>query len=415
MSAARDPLPTRADLEAVFEQKYGSLEETGWGPRMRRRFDYFTPDDHYEVVVRQLIEHGTTWLDVGCGRNLFPSNQALARELSARCALLVGVDPDETLSENPYVHEKVIGSIDAFESERRFDVVTMRMVAEHVRDPEQVARRLAACARPGGAVVVYTVNRYSPIPLLTTVVPLALRHPIKKFLWRTESKDTFPTFFRMNSRRRLAVFELNDAVVEDRCGVDDSVDLSEVLPGRRNRGFHLRRVGHVTLDGENRRAELLHGLDFTYRLTDPVVTITRLGALRPFTTRRKWRASDENESRPDRSCQKCCQLESNSSQTPRDEVGALRLQTGFIAARFRQPDGLESLNPPAVTTVCDDRIPRRVHRLRDEPTDQIASLRTRRIRKNDVDAATPDGRVFAGNDPRQTQHGRLLRVDGFVT
>ena len=204
MSAARDPLPTRADLEAVFEQKYGSLEETGWGPRMRRRFDYFTPDDHYEAVVRQLIEQGTTWLDVGCGRNLFPSNQALARELSARCALLVGVDPDETLSENPYVHEKVIGSIDAFESERRFDVVTMRMVAEHVRDPEQVARRLAACARPGGAVVVYTVNRYSPIPLLTTVVPLALRHPIKKFLWRTESKDTFPTFFRMNSRRRLA-------------------------------------------------------------------------------------------------------------------------------------------------------------------------------------------------------------------
>ena len=48
MSAARDPSPTRADLEAVFEQKYGSLEATGWGPRMRRRFDYFTPDDHYE-------------------------------------------------------------------------------------------------------------------------------------------------------------------------------------------------------------------------------------------------------------------------------------------------------------------------------------------------------------------------------
>jgi SAM-dependent methyltransferase len=196
--------PSRAELERVFRLKFGEPDAAGWGPRMRWRFGHFGPDEHYEAIVDRLVGPGTVWLDVGCGRHVFPSNPRLATELSERCAVLVGVDPDATLAENPWVHERVAAPIDAFASERRFDVVTLRMVAEHIEDPESVTRRLADCTRAGGHVVVYTVNRYSPVPLLTGLVPFAWRHPIKKFLWGTESKDTFPTRFRMNSRRRLA-------------------------------------------------------------------------------------------------------------------------------------------------------------------------------------------------------------------
>ena len=95
------------DLAAVFEMKYGAEPDLGWGPRMRRRFGHHTPDDCYEAGLLRLVDGDTEWLDVGCGRNLFPSNRPLSELLSRRCQRLVGVDPDETLEENPFVHERV--------------------------------------------------------------------------------------------------------------------------------------------------------------------------------------------------------------------------------------------------------------------------------------------------------------------
>ena len=196
-------LPDRDRLERIFRLKYGEPGELGWGPRMRRRFSYYTPDDVYEAVVDSLVGAGCAWLDVGCGRDLFPNNAALARQISERAGSLVGVDPAPTIEENPDLHESVRASIEDFESDRAFDLVTLRMVAEHVERPERVLAALARCTGPGGHVVVYTVNRFSPVPLITGIVPFALHHPVKRVLWRSEKKDTFPTCFRMNTRRNL--------------------------------------------------------------------------------------------------------------------------------------------------------------------------------------------------------------------
>ena len=78
---------------------------------MRHKFAYFTPDDLYEAMVEKHVTPDTHWLDVGCGRFVFPGNPALAGTLSKRCSRLVGVDPDDTLDENRYVHERVKYSI----------------------------------------------------------------------------------------------------------------------------------------------------------------------------------------------------------------------------------------------------------------------------------------------------------------
>ncbi|MHC5066653.1 MAG: class I SAM-dependent methyltransferase [Planctomycetota bacterium] len=196
--------PSSAELAAVFEAKYGADSELGWGPRMRLRFEYFNPDDHYEALLDKLIGTETRWLDVGCGRDLFPNNSGLARALAERCQLLVGIDPAPTLAENPFVHERIAESIDSWQPEQRFDLITMRMVAEHVANPGDLVQTLAAASAPGSRLVIYTVNGRSPVPLMTRLFPMAWRHRIKSLLWRTEEKDTFPTCFRMNTRRRLS-------------------------------------------------------------------------------------------------------------------------------------------------------------------------------------------------------------------
>ncbi|MBM4062715.1 MAG: class I SAM-dependent methyltransferase [Planctomycetes bacterium] len=196
-------LPDDAALRQMFHVRYGPEERLGWGPRLRRSFGYYSPDDVYEALVAGLVVPGVHWLDAGCGRELFPNNRELSRILSQRCARLVGVDPDPTLQENPWVHEKVPLRLDAYDGRGEFDLVTLRMVAEHVADPPSCVRSIARALRPGGVAVVFTVFAGSPMPLLTRLAPMGLRHRVKSWLWGTQPKDTFPTCFRMNTRAAL--------------------------------------------------------------------------------------------------------------------------------------------------------------------------------------------------------------------
>lgn len=204
-------LLTQEELLEIFHKKNGNIEDLGWGPRIRRKFGYFTPHDIYEGIINKLVTTETSWLDVGSGRSLFPDNKKLEKELSQRCKLLVGCDPDDTLSENQAVHEKVFLPIDQFASQQEFDLVTLRMVAEHIANPQEVLTVLSSQTCLGGKVVVFTIFRWSPVPILTALIPFNLHHPIKKLFWKTEEKDTFPVSYQMNSRKDLkALFNRNN-------------------------------------------------------------------------------------------------------------------------------------------------------------------------------------------------------------
>lgn len=195
--------PTVEDLKQICRLKQGGSEGLGWSPRMRLAFGYFTPDEYYEALCRKLICQDSVWADVGCGRDVFPNNRPLAQMLADTCEVLVGVDPDETIHENPFVHERVQSGIEEFHSHRTFDVITLRMVAEHIEDPDAVLRAFKRLTASDGKVVVYTVNRLSPVSLMSWLVPFLLHHPLKSWLWKTEEKDTFPVRYRMNTRNAL--------------------------------------------------------------------------------------------------------------------------------------------------------------------------------------------------------------------
>jgi len=190
-------------VEMAFHLKHGDPALTGPIPRMRIRLGYYTPDDVYEGLVAQLVEDGTAWLDVGGGRDVFPENPRLARILAKRCRLLVGVDPSDNIEENPFVHQRVQSTIQDYRGDRTFDLATLRMVAEHITQPRAAVAALARLLKPGGKVVVYTVNLWSPVALISWLVPFQLHHAVKSLLWRTKEKDSFPVAYAMNTRRQL--------------------------------------------------------------------------------------------------------------------------------------------------------------------------------------------------------------------
>jgi SAM-dependent methyltransferase len=202
-SAQNQPLLSREELFHLFVQKYGTPEDTGWSPRRRFRSGYFLPSDVYEAVVSKFVTPGCAWLDVGGGRAPFPENHALAKSLAERVRILVGVDPSAEIEGNQFVHRAIRCRLEDFTTTDRFDIVTMRMVAEHVIDPEALVAAIARLLRRQGKVVILTVNFWSAVTLVSRVTPFALHHPIKRLVWGGEEEDTFPVAYRMNTRRRL--------------------------------------------------------------------------------------------------------------------------------------------------------------------------------------------------------------------
>jgi len=196
--------PNKEDLENHFKEKYGNPDLVGWSPQRRFRMGYTLAGDIYEATIKNLVNNDTIWLDVGGGRALFPNNKVLSESLSGRCKRLVAVDPSSNVNENPFCHESVQTNIEEYLTKDKFDLITFRMVAEHIKEPDEVVKKIRDLLLPGGILVIYTINKLSPIPIFTRITPLSLHYKIKKFVWGGEARDTFPVQYKMNSRSQLA-------------------------------------------------------------------------------------------------------------------------------------------------------------------------------------------------------------------
>jgi len=229
--------PQKRDLEAHFRQKYESNGPAGPSPSRRKAYGYTTPADHYEISVKKLVNQHTKWLDVGAGKSPFPDNPKLAEELSKKAMRFFGIDPSENVKQNPYVQQHYCGKLEDYRSDERFDLITLRMVAEHVEDPVQLARELSDRILPGGIVVMLTVWKFAPVTVLANLLPFAWHHPVKKLFWGGDEADTFPTVYRMNTKRTLKklfsdfgfnqshVFLLGDCSVTSQLGNFNHVEL----------------------------------------------------------------------------------------------------------------------------------------------------------------------------------------------
>jgi SAM-dependent methyltransferase len=199
----------------IFRLKTQNQSFQGWSPTIRQRFGHFTPDEWYEALMFRTIDADSTWLDVGCGAELFPSNPNLADILSSRCKLLVGIDPDDNINKNTALHQRQQCLIDEYETSQRFDVISLRMVAEHITDPPKTVAALERLVRNGGRVVIYTVSKWCPASLIAAATPMTIHHRGKQALWGSSPEDAFQTVYKMNTRRKLRNLFQSAGLVEE--------------------------------------------------------------------------------------------------------------------------------------------------------------------------------------------------------
>jgi SAM-dependent methyltransferase len=84
-----------------------------------------------------------------------------------------------------------------------FDFVSANMVFEHLVQPTSTVRELARVTRPGGRILVHTVNGRHYVAWLARLTPFRFHQWIVERIERRAGTDVCPTQYRGNTVGRL--------------------------------------------------------------------------------------------------------------------------------------------------------------------------------------------------------------------
>lgn len=152
-------------------------------------------------------------LDYGAGRNRYAQdfnadiNSAYIRDLrdlrhGGATVTAVDIDPDVLSHPTSNLQLVIDPSKPLPFADNSFDLIVSDYVFEHVEDPAHVAAELQRVMRPGAILFARTPNKYGYVKLFSAMVPNRLHHEVlKRVSPQREGRDTFPTFYRLNSKR----------------------------------------------------------------------------------------------------------------------------------------------------------------------------------------------------------------------
>src|SRR5688572_17463684 len=151
-------------------------------------------------LARRLPESGTA-LDLGCG-----VNRSLARYRSPQCQVW-GTDfnTHSRLHDAEWFRRLLPDGTIPF-PDATFDVIAAIMVLEHIAAPEAFLNEVRRVLRPGGHFVAHTVSSAHYVTWIRRLIGL-LPHSFNQWLvfklFGRRAEDTFPAFYRINTRRRI--------------------------------------------------------------------------------------------------------------------------------------------------------------------------------------------------------------------
>ncbi|MCB9438599.1 MAG: methyltransferase domain-containing protein [Anaerolineales bacterium] len=170
--------------QAIFDRAYPDFRNAG---------------QRYHDHIAAIIQPTSRVLDVGCGR------MSLAAEALQQAQHLIGIDlVHEDLQHNPLVHGAAVATANHLPfTNGSFDVVVSQWVVEHFEQPRDAFREMSRVLRPGGHLVFLTTNANNYIPLVSRLVPDRLQKTLIQRLLRRPRHESFPTFYRANTRRAV--------------------------------------------------------------------------------------------------------------------------------------------------------------------------------------------------------------------
>lgn len=161
-------MPSQADLREYYQKKYYQSEAGSYQKFYSDEEKLFFENklkQRYEIVCRKLSDNANYFLDIGCGEG-FALNFFKRRGWN-----ICGLDfSSEGVSRhNPSTREflevgDIYELIDKHKTtKKKYDVIYLTNVLEHVVDPEQLRIEVLSLLNPGGILCVTVPNDFSPL------------------------------------------------------------------------------------------------------------------------------------------------------------------------------------------------------------------------------------------------------------
>ncbi len=160
----------------------------------------------YEDSLRNSIDGGVRWLDVGAGHKILPPWRFdEERRLVELSKLVVGLDSDlGNLKKHRTICQKVLGDSATIPfKDGSFDLVSANMVVEHMQYPEVAFSEIFRILRPGGLFIFHTPNANSYQTVCARLIPGTLKRKLIWWIERREEKDVFDTYYKANTQAQI--------------------------------------------------------------------------------------------------------------------------------------------------------------------------------------------------------------------
>ena len=173
------------------------------GPFVDPLFRYFYHhitiyDNIFLDWIRGYITPDSVILEIGAGKGI--NNPYDFGKLSKK---VIGVDLDPRVLDNPNLNEALC--IDFFENkfdDNSFDIIFANNVAEHIQNPQEFLAEVKRVIKPNGFFFFKTPNILHYAIIIAKFTPYWF-HKFYCALSSRKPEDTFPTYYRMNSKRQI--------------------------------------------------------------------------------------------------------------------------------------------------------------------------------------------------------------------
>ena len=156
-------MDVRPNVDPAELAKFSSLAQSWWDPAGPSRPLHELNPLRLRYIETAVQLTGARVLDVGCGGGI------LSESMARSGARVLGIDLSQAVLDVAELHAleskipveyKAIAAEDlAVAQPATFDLVTCMEMLEHVPDPAAVLQALARLVRPGGDIMVSTLNR----------------------------------------------------------------------------------------------------------------------------------------------------------------------------------------------------------------------------------------------------------------
>jgi 2-polyprenyl-6-hydroxyphenyl methylase/3-demethylubiquinone-9 3-methyltransferase len=166
-------MPASRNADEAELAKFSALAQSWWDPAGPSKPLHELNPLRLRYLQRAIELKGAAALDVGCGGGIL--SEAMARA----GARVLGIDLSQAVLDVAELHA-LEGKIEveyksiaaeqlAMQQPAAFDLVTCMELLEHVPDPAAAVAALAALVKPGGDVVVSTLNR-KPLAFAVAII-----------------------------------------------------------------------------------------------------------------------------------------------------------------------------------------------------------------------------------------------------